>query len=434
MSARYAAASSKGFNAARWTFSSTACRSNCVSSVVRITAGSELSPASRAARHRRSPMTSWKRSSASGLGRTTTGCRTPTTRIEATSSVSASGSNCCRGWRGLGSIALNAISANRTAAAGTGTNSTSSQRRCYSVPQASGCDVLADDRQRRPAARRREARRRPQMLPVGADAVLLPQPTRGHALERVHQRGHGDRRRVLDQQMYVVVFAVAFDQVSPEVFADRSEDTPEVTDVVPVEHVPPVLRHKDQMDVQRRKNVSTPTVVLSLRHRPIGHSDRVLVRYRYRLDPTPAQQRQLARTFGCARWVYNECLRVRDGAHAGGEIVTDTEVQRRAVTLARQRAETAWLSEVASVPLVQACQDARRAYRNWFDSLRGQRKGRRIGHPRFRRKHGRQSIRLTRNGFALNGDQLYVAKVGDITVRWSRDLPSVPSSVTVIPV
>ena len=270
------------------------------------------------------------------------------------------------------------------------------------------------------------------MLPVGADAVLLPQPTRGHALERVHQRGHGDRRRVLDQQMYVVVFAVAFDQVSPEVFADRSEDTPEVTDVVPVEHVPPVRRHKDQMDVRRRKNVSTSTVVLSFRHRPIWSGDRVLVRYRYRLDPTPAQQRQLARTFGCARWVYNECLRVRDGAHAGGEKVTDTEVQRRAVTLARQRAETAWLSEVASVPLVQACQDARRAYRNWFDSLRGQRKGRRIGHPRFRRKHGRQSIRLTRNGFALNGDQLYVAKVGDITVRWSRDLPSVPSSVTVI--
>ena len=49
-----------------------------------------------------------------------------------------------------------------------------------------------------------------------------------------------------------------------------------------------------------------------------------------------------------------------------------------------------------------------------------------------RRKHGRQSIRLTRNGFALHGQRLYVAKVGDIGVEWSRDLPSVPSSVTVI--
>ncbi len=97
-----------------------------------------------------------------------------------------------------------------------------------------------------------------------------------------------------------------------------------------------------------------------------------------------------------------------------------------------QTPERAWLAEVASVALVQACQDARRAYRNWFDSLSGKRKGRKVGHPVFRRKHHQQSIRLTRNGFALHGEQLYVAKVGDITVEWSRELPSAPSSVTVM--
>jgi putative transposase len=107
-------------------------------------------------------------------------------------------------------------------------------------------------------------------------------------------------------------------------------------------------------------------------------------------------------------------------------------VQRRVVTLAKQTPERAWLGEVASVALVQACQDARRAYRNWFDSLSGKRKGRKAGHPAFRRKHQRQSIRLTRNGFALHGERLYVAKVGDLRVQWSRGLPSIPSSVTVI--
>ena len=40
--------------------------------------------------------------------------------------------------------------------------------------------------------------------------------------------------------------------------------------------------------------------------------------------------------------------------------------------------------------LVQACRDARRAYRNWFDSLSGKRKGRKIGRPGFRRKRQRQ--------------------------------------------
>ena len=101
------------------------------------------------------------------------------------------------------------------------------------------------------------------------------------------------------------------------------------------------------------------------------------VRYRYRAYPTGDQAQALARTFGCARVVYNDRLRLRQDAHAAGEKLSDTEVQRRVVTLAKQTPDRAWLSEVASVALVQACQDARRAYRNWFDSLSGRRRGRR---------------------------------------------------------
>jgi putative transposase len=159
----------------------------------------------------------------------------------------------------------------------------------------------------------------------------------------------------------------------------------------------------------------------------------VLARYRYRAYPEPHQEMMLARSFGCARVVFNDSLRVREAAHAAGEKIGDTEVQRRVITVAKTTPEREWLGEVASVVLVQACQDARRAYRNWFDSMSGKRKGRKAGHPRFRsRKDRRQSVRLTRNGFSFHGDRLYIAKVGDLRVKWSRDLPSVPSSVTVI--
>jgi len=158
----------------------------------------------------------------------------------------------------------------------------------------------------------------------------------------------------------------------------------------------------------------------------------MLVRYRYRIDPTPRQRQALARAFGCARVVYNDALAERKRAYQAGEKLSDTEIQRRVVTLAKSTPERAWLAEVASVVLVQACQDARRAHHNWLDSLSGKRKGRRVGHPRFRIKHGRQSIRLTRNGFALHRRGLYLAKVGEVLVRWSRELPSVPSSATVI--
>ena len=141
---------------------------------------------------------------------------------------------------------------------------------------------------------------------------------------------------------------------------------------------------------------------------------------------------KLARVFGCARVVYNDSLRLREQCHAAGEAISDSEVQRRVITLAKLTPEREWLAEVSSVALVQACNDARRAYRNWFDSLVGRRKGRRVGHPALRRKRGKQSIRLTRNGFRLRWQQLYVAKVGEIRLRWSRPLPSVPSSLTVI--
>jgi hypothetical protein len=61
----------------------------------------------------------------------------------------------------------------------------------------------------------------------------------------------------------------------------------------------------------------------------------------------------LARTFGCARVVFNDCLRLRDDLHAAGEKVSDTEIQRRVITLAKTTPERSWLGEVSSVALVQ---------------------------------------------------------------------------------
>ncbi len=175
---------------------------------------------------------------------------------------------------------------------------------------------------------------------------------------------------------------------------------------------------------------------VSIREQIVGRSgiwaSAVLVRYRYRLYPSPGQRQALARVFGCARVVYNDSLRLREECRAAGVTISDSEVQRRVITLGKLTAERVWLAEVSSVALVQACNDARRAYRNYFDSLSGKRKGRNVGHPVFRRKHRRQSIRLTRNGFSLHGPRLYVAKVGEINLRWSRALPGEPSSVTLI--
>jgi putative transposase len=158
------------------------------------------------------------------------------------------------------------------------------------------------------------------------------------------------------------------------------------------------------------------------------------MRYRYRIEPTVMQQKVLNRVFGCCRVVFNDAVRLRVEAYRSGVQISDTDVQRSVITLAKTTPERSWLAEVPSVALVQSVNDARRAWRNFFHSRSGKRKGRKVGWPRMKsKKNCRQSFRLTRNGFRLrpNGT-LEIAKVGQVRVRWSRELPSEPSSVTIV--
>ena len=160
------------------------------------------------------------------------------------------------------------------------------------------------------------------------------------------------------------------------------------------------------------------------------------LRYNYRVYPTPGQQEALARAFGCARVVFNDGLRARQQAHEAGEpYLSDGELSKRVITQAKATPERAWLGEVSAVVLQQALADLNIAYRNFFASVSGQRKGRKVAAPRFRsRKDNRQAIRFTKNSrFAvLDNGRLRLPKIGDLNVRWSRRLPADPSSVTVI--
>jgi putative transposase len=162
----------------------------------------------------------------------------------------------------------------------------------------------------------------------------------------------------------------------------------------------------------------------------------VRLRYNYRLYPDPAQREALARAFGCVRVVFNDALRARQTARANGEpYLSDGELSKQVITQAKIMPERAWLAEVSSVVLQQALADLNTAYRNFFASISGKRRGRKVAPPRFRsRKDNRQAIRFTKNArFAvLDNGRLRLPKIGDVEVRWSRGLPSEASSVTVI--
>jgi putative transposase len=132
--------------------------------------------------------------------------------------------------------------------------------------------------------------------------------------------------------------------------------------------------------------------------------------------------------------VFNDAVAARRKAFAAGlPFPSTTVLDKQLITVAKRTPERAWLAEVSTVPLQQALRDCYTAYRNFFDSLKGKRAGARVGPPRFKRRSNRQSARYTRNGFRLKANgRLYVAKIGELRVAWSRELPAEPSSVTVV--
>lgn len=151
-------------------------------------------------------------------------------------------------------------------------------------------------------------------------------------------------------------------------------------------------------------------------------------RYQFRFYPTDQQSQGLARLFGCVRVVWNDALTICRSA----EKLPSYNQLSSFLTQSKQTEERVWLTEVSAVPLQQSVRNLNIAYQNFFNSINGKRKGKKIKPPRFKSRKSRQSATFIHAGFSLKGDKVYLAKIGYLKVVWSRPLPSEPSSVTVI--
>ena len=152
-------------------------------------------------------------------------------------------------------------------------------------------------------------------------------------------------------------------------------------------------------------------------------------RYQYRFYPTDQQRQSLAQLFGCVRVVWNDALAL---CKQSVKLPKSGDLQKVFITQAKKTDARLWLADVSVTPLQQSVTDLGTAYQNFFNSRNGKRKGLKMGLPRFKKKQGRQSARFTKNSFSVQGEQVYLAKIGDISPTWSRELPSEPSSITVI--
>ena len=150
-------------------------------------------------------------------------------------------------------------------------------------------------------------------------------------------------------------------------------------------------------------------------------------RFRYRIYPHRNQRIQLAKQFGCNRTVCNDALAIYKA-----EGIKTKDVDKRVITQAKKTEERHWLSEVSNIPLQQSFRDLKQAYSNFFNSLKGKRKGKKVYPPKFKSKHSRQTARYRIGGFSVHSESVKLAKIGHIRMIVSRPLPSFPSSVTII--
>lgn len=148
--------------------------------------------------------------------------------------------------------------------------------------------------------------------------------------------------------------------------------------------------------------------------------------YKFRFYPTNEQKHLLARTFGCARYVYNWGLRLRTDASSQYQQRIGYHETSAALTKLKKQEDHQWLNEVSCVPPQQALRHLDRAFRNFFEG--------RAAYPTFKKKHGVQSAEYTNSAFKWDGTSLTLAKMDSpLDIHWSRSLPqgARPTTVTV---
>src|SRR5215468_5787832 len=136
----------------------------------------------------------------------------------------------------------------------------------------------------------------------------------------------------------------------------------------------------------------------------------------YRFFPSDVQAAQLARTFGCARFVYNLALEFRSRAWRQERKSIGYHDTALKLTAWKKEPERAFLSEVSSVVLQQSLLNLDTAFTNFFHK--------RARYPKFKSRRHRQSVRYATNAFTFRGGSITLAKQSEpLDIVWSQPLP-----------
>ena len=139
-----------------------------------------------------------------------------------------------------------------------------------------------------------------------------------------------------------------------------------------------------------------------------------------RLYPNTEQQQLLEQSFGNCRWLYNYCLNLMNQTYLEtGKGLSGYGIKK---LIPKLKKEYEWLSLAYSACLQQVCLNLGVAFNNFFE--------RRAIYPRFKSKHGRQSIQYPQN-VKVNERSLTIPKIGEVKAIIHRSIEGKIKTVTI---
>ncbi len=141
------------------------------------------------------------------------------------------------------------------------------------------------------------------------------------------------------------------------------------------------------------------------------------------LYPTPEQEVLLAQHFGCARWWWNFGLNKSIEAYRDTGKGLGRSALNALLPALKKSKETEWLGECYSQVLQAVTLNLTTAYKNFFEG--------RARFPRFKSKHGRQSIQYPQNVKVIGNTVKLPGKVGAVKAKIHRSIEGTIKTVTV---
>ena len=133
-----------------------------------------------------------------------------------------------------------------------------------------------------------------------------------------------------------------------------------------------------------------------------------------RIYPSKEQETQLAQSFGCARWWWNYALNKSIETYKETGKGLSRAALNAFLPILKKAEDTIWLGDCYSQVLQATTLNLTTAYKNFFDK--------RAGFPKFKSKHGKQSIQYPQNVKIVNGNVKLPGNIGIVKAKIHRPI------------